>query len=140
MSISAVGRSSGSAPASATMHGRSFLSATRSDLWSRARLVVTVLTFVSCMRRRWWDSTGAILRKVCRPTRDRIVMIDANGRLGEAITNLLGNSCRPDFDDNGYSLLDFMHNWDMEPRPLLSRFRFRRGHPEQARSMRSTPS
>ena len=41
-------------------------------------------------------------------------MIDASGRLGEAPTPLLANSCRPDFDDNGYSLLDFMHHWDME--------------------------
>ena len=25
-----------------------------------------------------------------------------------------GQTCRPDFDDNGYSLLEFMHHWDME--------------------------
>ena len=86
------------------------------------------------------DSTRAILRKVFRLTRDRVVMIDANGRLGEAPTPLLGNSCRPDFDDNGYSLLVFMHDWDMEARPLVSRFRCRHGHPEQARSTRSISS
>ena len=34
----------------------------------------------------WWDSTGSILRTVFRPTRDRIVVIDANGRLGESPT------------------------------------------------------
>ena len=49
-----------------------------------------------------------------RPTRDRVVTIDANGRLGEAPTSLFGSSSRPDFDDNGFSLLDFMHDWDME--------------------------
>ena len=31
----------------------------------------------------WWDSTGSILHTVFKPTRDRVVMIDANGRLGE---------------------------------------------------------
>ena len=81
------GRSSGSTPASATMHGRSFLSATRPDLWSRAGSVVTFSTFVFYMHRRahpsprseeWWNSTGSILRTVFRPTRDRVVTIDAN--------------------------------------------------------------
>ena len=46
------GRSSGSTPASATMHGRSFQSATRPDLWSRAGSVVTFSTFVFYMHRR----------------------------------------------------------------------------------------
>ena len=62
----------------------------------------------------WWESTDTILRRVFKPARDRIVMIDANGRLGAAPTPLLGQTCRPDFDDNGYSLLEFMHHWDME--------------------------
>ena len=62
----------------------------------------------------WWESTGALLRRIFRPARDRIIMIDANGRLGAAPTPLLGQTCRPDFDDNGYSLLEFMHHWDME--------------------------
>ena len=61
-----------------------------------------------------WESTGAILRRIPRPVRDRIVMIDANGRLGEAPTPLQRNSYQLDFDDNGSSLLDFMHHWDME--------------------------
>ena len=51
---------------------------------------------------------------VFRPTRDRAVMIDDNGRLGEAPTPLLGSASRPDFDVNGYFLLDFMHDWLME--------------------------
>ena len=41
-------------------------------------------------------------------------MIDANGRVVEAPTPLLGSASRLDFDDNGYFLLDFMHDWDME--------------------------
>ena len=53
----------------------------------------------------WWDSTGS---------RDRVVVTDADGRLGEAPTPLLRSFCRPDFDDNGCSPLDFMHDWDME--------------------------
>ena len=79
------------------MHGRSFLSATRPDLWSRAGSVVTFSTF--CVlhvpsahppprAEEWWDNTGSILRTVFRPTRDRVVMIEANGRLGEAPTPL----------------------------------------------------
>ena len=52
-------------------------------------------------------------------------MIDANGRLGEAPTPLLGNSCRPDFDDNALGHGGSGH---------LSRFRCRRGHPGEARS------
>ena len=62
----------------------------------------------------WWDKTGSVLRTVFRPTRDRVVMIDANGRLGEAPTLLLERASSPDFDDYGYFLLDFMHDWDME--------------------------
>ena len=46
------GRSSGSTPASATMHGRQFLSATLPDLWSHAGSVVTFSTFVFYVHRR----------------------------------------------------------------------------------------
>ena len=73
------------------MHGQSFLSSTRPDLWSRAGSVVTfsdlcVLHAPSLAHppprvEEWWD-TGSILRTVFKPTWDRVVMIDANGRLG----------------------------------------------------------
>ena len=59
----------------------------------------------------WWVKTGSVLRTVFRPTRD---------------TALLGSASRSDFDDNGYFLLNFMHDWDMEtpasfePLPLLT--------------------
>ena len=52
------GRSSGPVPASATTHGRSFPSATRPDLWSRAKSEVSLLIFVSYVRRRRTPSPG----------------------------------------------------------------------------------
>ena len=112
-------RSSGSGPASVTTPrtGRSLLRAIRPDLWSRAKSKVTPFDFCvlhACSAHtplraeEWWGSTGAIVCKVFRPTRNRIVMIDANGRLAEAPASLLVNSCRPDLDSN------HMHYWDME--------------------------
>ena len=53
------------------------------------------------------------LRTVFRPTRDRVVMIDAHGRLGGGSHPFAGEHLQ-DFDDNGYFLRDFMHDWDME--------------------------
>ena len=100
--------------------GRFYPRPVQTSFWSRAKSEVTLLIFVSYSApsahsppraEEWWDSTGAILCKVFRPTRDRIVMIDASGRLGEAPTLLLENSCRPDFDDRGHSLHDFLHDW-----------------------------
>ena len=105
-----------------TTHGQSFQSVTRLGLWLPATYKVILLIFAFCMLRRHIPlpelNNGGKAREPYSAgysgRLDRIVMIDANGRLGEAPTPLLGNSCWPDFDDNGYSLLDFMHHWDME--------------------------
>ena len=63
------------------------------------------------------------LRTVFRPTRDRVVMIDDNGRLGGGSHPFAGEHPQ-DFGDNGYL------------GPGLFELRYRRGHPEQARSRR----
>ena len=83
----------------------------------------------------WWESTGAILRRVFKPARDRIIMIDANGRLGAAPTPLLGQTCRPSMTMATLSWNScIIGTW--RHRPLLNRFLCRHGHPEEARSMR----
>ena len=81
----------------------------------------------------WWRNTCAIMARHCRRPRERVVFIDANGRLGAAECPHVGAQAKPDFDDNGAALLELMLEWGLcapatfEEAPLTT-WTGRRGH------------
>ena len=132
------------------IHRRSFLFVTHPDQWSRAGSVVTLSTFVFCMHHRHTLLNGLksggtrrdrFFALVFRPTRDRVVTTDANGRRGEAPTSSAGEGL-PDRTSTttatSFSTSCTTGTW--RPRPLLSHFGHRHGHPEPAKSVRLTSS
>ena len=64
----------------------------------------------------WWDKTGSMIRTVFRPTLDRVVIIDANGRLGEAPTPLLRQRLLP--SQTSCTIGTWRHLPTFEPLPL----------------------